>query len=108
MEALLAAQPVRGIRGVLQMLAEYSETAHLVQFFDKHDRPRPRLGRRGRRGQQRQAFGRSRGGSRPKSTSRRISTGRPLDFHLAGGQASDSAEFETSLDIGRTSARASR
>jgi len=26
--------------------------------------------------------------------------GRPLDFHLTGGEASDSIQFETSLDIG--------
>src|SRR3954451_211472 len=26
--------------------------------------------------------------------------GNPLDFHLTGGEASDSTQFETSLDIG--------
>jgi Transposase DDE domain len=26
--------------------------------------------------------------------------GNPLDFHLTGGEVSDSTEFETSLDIG--------
>jgi transposase len=60
----------------------------------------PRLGRRCKRGQQRQAFGRSRGGFSTKIHLKTDLDGHPLDFHLTGGEASDSTQFETSLDIG--------
>jgi hypothetical protein len=52
------------------------------------------------RGQQHQAFGRSRGGFSTKIHLKTDLHGRPLDFHLTGGEASDSTQFETSLDIG--------
>ena len=52
------------------------------------------------RGQQRQAFGRSRGGFSTKIHLKTDLDGNPLDFHLTGGAASDSTQFETSLDIG--------
>ena len=54
----------------------------------------------GKRGQQRQAFGRSRGGFSTKIHLKTDLDGNPLDFHLTGGEASDSTQFETSLDIG--------
>jgi transposase len=66
----------------------------------QHDRARPRLGRGGKRGQHRQAFGRSRGGFSTKIHLKTDLDGNPLDFHLTGGEASDSTQFETSLDIG--------
>jgi hypothetical protein len=34
--------------------------------------------------------------------------GNPLDFHLTGGKASDSTQFERSLDIGQDITRALR
>src|SRR5712672_519820 len=83
-----------------QALAECSETAHLGPVLRQHDRTRPRLGGRGKRGQQRQAFGRSRGGFSTKIHLKTDLDGNPLDFHLTGGEASDSTQFETSLDIG--------
>ena len=52
------------------------------------------------RGQQHQSFGRSRGGFSTKIHLKTDLDGNPLDFHLTGGEASDSTEFETSLDIG--------
>ena len=52
------------------------------------------------RGQHRQAFGRSRGGFSTKIHLKTDLDGNPLDFHLTGGEASDSTQFETSLDIG--------
>ena len=61
---------------------------------------RPRLGRRRKRGQHRQALGRSRGGFSTKIHLKTDLDGNPLDFHLTGGEASDSTQFETSLDIG--------
>ncbi len=66
----------------------------------QHARTRPRLGCRGKRGQQHQAFGRSRGGFSTKIHLKTDLHGHPLDFHLTGGEVSDSTEFETSLDIG--------
>jgi transposase len=66
----------------------------------QHDSARPRLGRRRKRGQHRQAFGRSRGGFSTKIHLKTDLDGNPLDFHLTGGEASDSTQFETSLDIG--------
>jgi transposase len=56
--------------------------------------------RPGQRGQQGQALGRSRGGLGTKIHLKRDFEGLPLDFHLAGGEASDSRQFETLLDIG--------
>ena len=52
------------------------------------------------RGQHRQAFGRSRGGFSTKIHPKTDLDGNPLDFHLTCGEASDSTQFETSLDIG--------
>ena len=66
----------------------------------QYERPRPRLRRRGKRGQQGQALGRSRGGFSTKIHLKTDLDGHPLDFHLTGGEAGDSPEFETSLDIG--------
>ncbi len=66
----------------------------------QHDSTRPRLGCRRKTGQHRQAFGRSRGGFSTKIHLQTDLDGNPLDFHLTGGKASDSPQFETSLDIG--------
>ena len=82
-----------------QMLAECSQTAHLIQFFDSTT-ARPRLSRRGERGQHRQALGCSRGGFSTKIHLKTDLDGNPLDFHLTGGEVSDSTQFEISLDIG--------
>ena len=49
---------------------------------------------------QHQALGRSRGGFSTKIHLKTDLDGLPLDFHLTGGEASDSTQFETSLDIG--------
>jgi transposase len=47
-----------------------------------------------------QALGRSRGGFSTKIHLKCDFEGLPLAFHLSGGQASDSRNFETLLDIG--------
>src|ERR1700682_3618581 len=60
----------------------------------------PTSRRGGKRGQHRQAFGRSRGAFSTKIHLKTDLDGNPLDFHLTGGEASDSTQFETSLDIG--------
>ncbi len=59
-----------------------------------------RLGGRSKRGRQGRAPGRSRGGFGTKIHLRCDSEGLPLDFHLTGGEASDTRQFETLLGIG--------
>jgi len=71
-------------------LAAMSETAHLAQMFGS--------GRK--RGQHDQALGRSRGGFSTKIHLKTDFGGLPIAFHLTGGEASDSRNFETLLDIG--------
>ena len=100
MEALLAAQPLRGIRGILPDAGGIQPDGASGPVLRQHDSARPRLSRWGKRGQQHQAFGRSRGGFSTKIHLKTDLDGNPLDFHLTGGEASDSTQFETSLDIG--------
>ena len=100
LEAVLAAQPLRGIRGILPVAGGMQPDGTLGPVLRQHDSARPRLGRRRKRGQHRQALGRSRGGFSTKIHLKTDLDGNPLDFHLTGGEASDSTQFETSLDIG--------
>jgi transposase len=51
-------------------------------------------------GQNNQALGRSRGGFSTKLHLKTDFGGLPIAFHLTGGEASDSRNFETLLDIG--------
>jgi transposase len=60
-----------------------------------HDGPGPRLGCRRKRGTREQAFGRSRGGFTCKVHCLSDAAGRPLAFHLTGGEAADCTQFET-------------
>ena len=100
MEAVLAAQPIWRIRGVLSDTGRMQRDGASDTVLRQHDRTRPRFGRRRKRGQQHQALGRSRGGFSTKIHLKTDLKGHPLDFHLTAGEASDSTEFETSLDIG--------
>ena len=52
------------------------------------------------RGQDSQARGRSRGGFSTKIHMKTDKKGHPIGFYLTGGEASDSRNFETLLDIG--------
>ena len=54
----------------------------------------------GQKGAAAPGFGRSRGGFSTKIHLKTDLDGNPLEFHLTGGEASDSTQFETSLDIG--------
>ncbi len=87
MEAVLAAQPLRGIRGILPVAGGVQPDGTFGPVLRQHDSARPRLGR-------------SRGGLSTKIHLKTDLDGNPLDFHLTGGEASDSTQFETSLDIG--------
>jgi hypothetical protein len=100
MEAVLAAQPIRYIRGILSDARRMQRDGAFDPVLRQHDCTRPRLGRRGKRGQQHQALGRSRGGFSTKIHLKTDLDGHPLDFHLTRGEASDSTQFEASLDIG--------
>lgn len=100
MEAVLATQPVGGIRGILSAVGGTQPDCSFGPVFRQHNSPRSRLSRRRKRGQQKQAFGRSRCGFSTKIHLKTDLDGNPLDFHLTGGEVSDSTQFETSLDIG--------
>jgi transposase len=81
-------------------LAGMSETAHLAQMFDSTV-VRAHVSAGGRkRGQDDQALGRSRGGFSTKIHLKVDLGGLPLAFHLTGGEASDSRNFEILLDLG--------
>ena len=81
-------------------LAAMSGTAHLVQMFELHRGAGPCFGSRRKRGQNDQALGRSRGGFSTKIHLKVDLGGLPLAFHLTGGEASDSRNFEILLDLG--------
>ena len=100
MEALLSAEPIRDLRGILSDAGRMQPDGIFGPVLRQHDSARPRLRRWGKRGQHRQALGRSRGGFSTKIHLKTDLDGNPLDFPLTGGEASDSTQFETSLDIG--------
>jgi hypothetical protein len=79
-----------------EALASLSERAHLVQI--RH--PRACVGGRRKRGQDGEALGRSRGGFSTKIHLKTDLDGYPIGFHLTGGEASDSRNFEVLLDLG--------
>ena len=81
-------------------LAALSETGGSGADVQFHRGPRPCLGGRRKRGQHDQALGRSRGGFSTKIHLKTDFGGLPIAFHLTGGEASDSRNFETLLDIG--------
>ena len=99
-EAVLAAEPARRLRGDAGDFGrdERHRTPRSDGRFD--DRARPCLGGRRKRGQHGQALGRSRGGFSTKIHLKTDFDGLPLAFHLTGGEASDSRNFEILLDIG--------
>jgi transposase len=100
LEAILAAEPTRRVRGDAGALGRDEPYRALGSDGRFDDRARPRLGRRGKRGHKGQALGRSRGGFSTKIHLKCDLDGLPLAFHLTGGEASDSRHFETLLDLG--------
>ena len=83
-----------------QLLAETSKTAHLVQMLDSTT-VRAHVSAAGAEGgQENQALGRSRGGFCCKIHLKTDFDGRPIAFHLTGGEVHDTTQFATSLDIG--------
>ena len=100
LEALLAPEPVGILRGVLRcpgFIEQHSSSGADARFYRD---PRPCLGSGRKRGQQNQALGRSRGGFSSKIHLKTDFDGLPIAFHLTGGEASDSRQFDILLDIG--------
>lgn len=65
----------------------------------QHHHPRPRIGSGGKRGTHRQALGRSRGQFGCKVHCIADAGGRPLAFHLTGGQAADCKAYDTLIAL---------
>jgi transposase len=100
LEALLAAEPHRRVRGLLPAPGRGQPDRASGSDVRQHRGAGACLGRRCQRGQTGQALGRSRGGSGTKIHLKADFEGQPLAFDLTGGEASDSRHFETLLDIG--------
>ena len=100
LEALLALEPSRGVRGLLRRAHGHEPDGPLGSDVRLDRGAGACLGRRSQRGQDGQALGRSRGGFSTKIHLKVDLDGRPLAFHLTEGQASDSPQFEVLLDLG--------
>jgi len=87
----------RGVfEAFFQLLAETSETAHIVQMFDSTV-VRAHVSAAGAKGGSKI---RRWGGFSCKIHLKTDFNGLPLAFHLTGGEVSDSTQLKTSLDIG--------
>ena len=98
LEALLALEPQRRVRNFLRSARrlERAGASRADVRLDRH--PRACVGGRRKRRQDGEALGCSRGGF-----SIHLKTdldGYPIGFHLTGGEASDSRNFEVLLDLG--------
>lgn len=100
LEAVLAAEPVGGVRGVLPVTGRNQQGRVSGADVRQHGSAGACLGSRCKRGQQNQALGRSRGGFTSKIHLKTDFDGLPIGFHLTGGEVSDSTQLTTSLDIG--------
>jgi len=99
-EAVLAAEPIRHLRSVLRCPGGDERDGASGTDVRFYRGARPCLGGGRKRGQHDQALGRSRGGFSTKVHLKTDFGGLPIAFHLTGGEASDSCNFETLLDIG--------
>jgi transposase len=100
LEAVLAIEPVGGVRGILRRVGCDEHDGASRPDVRLHRRESSYLGSGCKRGQSNQALGRSRGGFSTKIHLKTDFDGLPIAFHLTGGEASDSRNFETLLDIG--------
>ena len=100
METVLAIEPDGYLRSLLRgaRRAERDRASRSDVRFHRGARPCLSGGRK--RGQNNQALGRSRGGFSTKIHLKTDFGGLPIAFHLTGGEASDSRNFETLLDLG--------
>nr|WP_242404910.1 IS5 family transposase [Novosphingobium sp. MBES04] len=65
----------------------------------QHHSPRPRFGSGRKRGNHRRALGRSRGGFTSKLHCLADALGRPVTFHLTGGEAADCKAYDDLIDL---------
>ncbi|MGO9702046.1 MAG: IS5 family transposase [Xanthobacteraceae bacterium] len=100
LEAVLALEPVRNFRSFLRYAGGNERDGASGADVRFHRSARSCLGGGRKRGQHDQALGRSRGGFSTKIHLKTDFGGLPIGFHLTGGEASDSRNFETLLDIG--------
>ena len=100
LEAVLAAQPLWCVRGISSTPGGDQQDGACRSVLRQHRGACPCLGSGGKKGQQNQALGRSRGGFSTKIHLKTDLDGNPLDFHLTGGEVSDTTQFEISLDLG--------
>ena len=100
LEAFLATEPIGRVRSLLRGAGRPEPHGASGSDVRLHGRARPCLGGRRKRGQNGQALGRSRGGFSTKLHLKVDLDGLPLAFHLTGGEASDSRQFETLLELG--------
>ena len=99
-EAVLAVEPSRDVRSLLRCAGGDERDRASGADVRFHRGARACLGSRRKRGQDDQALGRSRGGFSTKIHLKVDLDGLPLAFHLTGGEASDSRNFEILLDLG--------
>ena len=100
LEALLAAEPGRGVRSHDGHARRHERDRPHRPNVRFHGGPRPCLGRRRQRGQDGQALGRSRGGFSTKLHLKTDFDGHVLAFDLTGGEKADAPHFETLLGLG--------
>jgi transposase len=99
-ETVLAIKPVGNVRSLLRCACGHEQDRAFGADVRFHRGARPCLGGWRKRGQNDQGLGRSRGGFSTKIHLKVDLGGLPLAFHLTGGEASDSRNFEVLLDIG--------
>jgi transposase len=100
LETLLAIEPIGRLRSLLRGARRDEPDSASGPDVRFHRCSRACFRSRGKRGQKNQALGRSRGGFSTKIHLKTDFDGLPIAFHLTGGEASDSRNFETLLDIG--------
>ncbi|HVR55875.1 MAG TPA: IS5 family transposase [Pseudolabrys sp.] len=100
MEAVLAIEPIRDLRSLLRCAGSDERDGASRSDVRFHRGARACVGGGRKRGQDDQALGRSRGGFSTKIHLKVDLGGLPLAFHLTGGEASDSRNFEVLLDLG--------
>jgi transposase len=100
LEAVLAAEPLWRVRGVLPTPGGDQQDRASGAEVRQHCGTSTCFGRRRKRGQENQALGRSRGGFSCKIHLKTDFDGLPIAFHLTGGEVSDCTQLQTSLDIG--------
>jgi transposase len=99
-ETVLAVEPSRNVRSLLRCVGGNERDRASRGNVRFHRGARARFGGGCKGGQDDQALGRSRGGFSTKIHLKVDLDGLPLAFHLTGGEASDSRNFEVLLDLG--------